>query len=89
MWTMVAYVSLFVTYLFLSTFFILAASIGIDLYRTRTAKTTSPIDERALKKLKPFLSIRRYLVGLAICLSLGVIAFGGTYYFFTLAGLVS
>lgn len=89
MWTIVAYVSLFVTYLFLSAFFILATSIGIEQYRMRTTIKTLPPDEQARKKPKPILSIRRNQIGLAIGLSLVAIGFGGTYCFFTLAGLVS
>ena len=89
MWTIVAYVSLFVTFLFLSAFVMLATSIGIDRYRMRAVTKTLPIDEQALKKLKPILSIRRNQIGLAIGLSLVVISFGWTWYCFTVAGLVS
>ena len=89
MWTIAAYVSFFVTFLFLCAFVILATSLGIDCYRMRAVTKTLPIDEQAQEKLKPILSIRRSQIGLAIGLSLVVIAFGSTYYFFTLAGLVS
>ena len=59
MWTIVAYVSLFVTFLFLGALIMLATSIRIDKYRMRVATKTLPINEQALKKLKPMLSARR------------------------------
>ena len=89
MWTIVAYVSLFVTFLLLSAFVILAISISIDQHRMRTANKILPTDKQALKNLKPMLSMRRNQIGLAIGLSLVAIGFGCTWYFFTLASLVS
>ena len=55
MWTIVAYVSLFVTYLFLSAFVILATSISIDQHKMRAATKTLPPDEQARKKPNPIL----------------------------------
>ena len=89
MWTIVAFLSLFVSFLFLSALVILVTSVGIDQYRMRAATKTLPIDEQVLKEVKPILSIRRNQIGLAIGLSLVVISFGWTWHCFTNADLVS
>ncbi len=86
MWTIVAFVALFINVLFLVAIGMNAIALLSAQYKSRLMLWTLDIDDTLRTELAPMLSTRRNWIQLGIGLSLVFFGFLCTWHFFTLAG---
>ena len=87
MWTIVAFVSLFINVLFLIATVMNAIALLSAQYKSRLMLATLDVDDTLRTELEPMLATRRIWIQIGIGLSLVFIGFLGTWLFFTLAEL--
>ena len=87
MWTIVAFVALFINVLFLVATVMNAIALLSAQYKSRLMLATLDVDDTLRTELEPMLSTRRNWIQIGIGLSLVFCGFLSTWLFFTLAEL--
>ena len=87
MWTLVAFVSLFINVIYLIAIVFSAVSLLSAQYKSRLMLRTLDVDDTIRTELEPMLSTRRNWIQIGIGISLVFFGFLGTWLFFNLADL--